>query len=658
MHDSPGLLINGRALFSERFGDGYAGRADPVAEKRFVFCAGNDLARRFAAGGRLVVGELGFGAGLSFLVTLALWREVAPPDAELDFVSVERFPLQPSELAAALAAFPELESEATALQERYPVPLPGRHRLDFESGRLRLTLIVDEAMTALRGLDTVVDAWFLDGFAPSRNPDMWRAELLREVARKSHPGTTFATYTAAAQVRRDLEAVGFAVEKRPGFAGKRERLLGALSPSASPARPTVTEPWFMRRRAAPARRAVIVVGGGLAGTAAASRLAARGYRVTLLERGATLAAECSANPAAVLYPYLTRDDNAAARLSRLGFQHTEATLRRLAALGFDPGWHPAGLADLAVDAADLATKRAAFAALGPPPAFARWIAEEEARSLTGWPAPLPGIWYPNGGWVEVPKLCAALIAEHADRITMRCNTEVLRIEQHDDLWCAFGDGDSAPLASAPTLVLANGSGAQRFAQTAYLPLVPNRGQLSGWRVASGLRASVSHTGYFVADGDRLWLGSTNVPGSTSLEISGREHRRNLDKLAAIHPALMPPDIEHLDGWCGVRATTADHLPLVGEVVDADTFAAQYAGMARGERACAPLSPPSLPGLYVLAGLGSRALACGLLAAELVAALVHAEPLPVDPGMYRAVHPSRFLIRGLKRARRGGANVTI
>ncbi|MGF1548082.1 MAG: bifunctional tRNA (5-methylaminomethyl-2-thiouridine)(34)-methyltransferase MnmD/FAD-dependent 5-carboxymethylaminomethyl-2-thiouridine(34) oxidoreductase MnmC [Thiotrichales bacterium] len=653
MNENARVVLRGQALYSERFDDTYASRGDPLAEKRYVFAAGNDLAARFAIAERFVIGELGFGAGLGFLAACALWRDTAPAGAWLDFISVEQFPLPAATLCEALAPFPELAELRDALLAAYPIPLRGWHRIELPRVRVRLILIVDEALAALRGLDQPVDAWFLDGFAPRKNPAMWRPELLRELARLAHPATTFATYTAAAQVRRDLEAAGFVTHKRPGFGAKRECLAGHYRGTTMTAQ--TEAPWFLRGAAPPTERSAIVIGAGLAGAACANRLAARGFAVTVLERGATLAAECSGNPAAVFYPYLTRDDNAAARLSRLGYQYTLQTLARLDNGGLSPGFHRTGLADLALNDAEFELKQQAFAPLAAPADFAHWLEAAAVAAHCGWAAPTPGLWYPDGGWIALPALCAALLREHPGRVALRCGHEVTAIAQHDGRWQAFTTDPSRPAATAACLVLANANAAARFPPTAYLPLTPNRGQLSGWRGEHRLTAALSHQAYCVSDDERLWFGSSHVPNATDLAPSTREQRRNLARLAALHPALAHQlsDRAALDAWVGLRATTADHLPLAGEIVDPAAFTTRYAGMARGERAREPLPPPTVPGLFVLSGLGSRALTGGLLAAELVAALANAEPLPVDRGVYRALHPSRFLLRALKRAPRAG-----
>ena len=254
------------ALRSEAFGDVYFSTAGGLAETRHVFLEGIGAPGCFAGRQRFVLGELGFGTGLNFLALWDLWRKSAPPAARLHVVSIEGYPLSTADMAAAHAAFSELASLAAELRDRLPPAVAGFHRLRLDGGRVALTLLYGPVHGMLENLAGRVDAWFLDGFAPARNPEMWTPEIFRRIARLSAPGARLATFSAAGAVRRGLAEAGFAVEKRPGFGSKREclaaRFTGPMAPDEAP-------PWF----AAPAPLApgtrVAVVGTGIAGRAAA-----------------------------------------------------------------------------------------------------------------------------------------------------------------------------------------------------------------------------------------------------------------------------------------------------------------------------------------------------------------------------------------------------
>ncbi len=214
--------------FCTRFGDVYFSCDSGLEETRHVFLRGNRLPERFAAlsaGQSFTIGETGFGTGLNFLCAWQLFEQLAPPDAELDFVSVEKFPLQTEELRAALALWPELHAYATSLLAQWPQITPGWNQWSFAGGRMRLVLAYCDVLQALPEF-AAANAWFLDGFSPARNPEMWAQPVLDAIAHASHPGATLATYTSAGWVRRGLQQAGFSVEKAEGFGRKREMLRG------------------------------------------------------------------------------------------------------------------------------------------------------------------------------------------------------------------------------------------------------------------------------------------------------------------------------------------------------------------------------------------------------------------------------------------------
>ncbi|MBI1392731.1 MAG: tRNA (5-methylaminomethyl-2-thiouridine)(34)-methyltransferase MnmD [Alphaproteobacteria bacterium] len=207
---------------SADFGDIYFA-ADGLAESRHVFIGGSRIAERIAAGGDIVIAETGFGSGLNFLAAWDAWLSRDMGNCgRLTFVSCEFRPMRKDDLARSHATFPEISALSARLVDAYPALVAGPHDIDLDEG-VRLRLIFDEA-AAFRFETFTADAWFLDGFAPSRNPEMWRCELLAAVAARSRPGTRAATFTVAGAVRRGLQCVGFDVEKRPGFGQKREML--------------------------------------------------------------------------------------------------------------------------------------------------------------------------------------------------------------------------------------------------------------------------------------------------------------------------------------------------------------------------------------------------------------------------------------------------
>jgi tRNA 5-methylaminomethyl-2-thiouridine biosynthesis bifunctional protein len=596
--------------FSRRFGDVYFSRDSGLGETRHVFLDGNRLTERWMrlpGGARFTIGETGFGTGLNFCAAWELWTLAAPTDAILHYVSVERFPLVPAELARALGAWPELSAFAEELSAQYTDLAPGWHRFHFASGRVMLTLAVGDAAERLAELAGRCDAWFLDGFAPAKNPEMWSDAVLRAIAGHSFSGATFATYTAAGAVRRGLEAAGFRVEKRAGFGRKREMLAGALAVRAPARAPAVRE-----------RRAV-VIGGGLAGAASAWSLARRGWQITLLERRATLAEEASGNPQGVLYARLAARPSALGDLVLSGFQYSLRLLNAMLPQGEDT-WRACGVLQLALDAKTAVRQEAAITA-GLPASVARLVERAEASAIAGVPLPAGGLFFPGAGWVHPPALVRALAA-HAG-IEVRTGVEVRSLERAPNgEWRIVADG--AVLARTPVVVVAASVDAGRFAPTHGLPLHAVRGQLSllpatepSRKLAAVVCGEASIT---PARHGRHTLGATFVHDFDDLAVHASEHRANLAGLAAMAPALAQAlgaeglDPETLAGRAAVRCTSPDRLSIAGTVVD---------------------------GLCVNTAHGSRGLISPPLCAEVIAARLEDEPAPVSADLLAALDPGRF-----------------
>lgn len=597
---------------SRRFGDVYFSRESGLGETRHVFLEGNRLPERWARlarGARFAIGETGFGTGLNFCAAWALWTRAAPADAILHFVSVERYPLAPADLARALGAWPELAPQAEALIAQYGALAPGWHRFHFDSGRVMLTLAVGDAAERLGELAGRCDAWFLDGFAPARNPEMWSEAVLAALAAHSFAGATFATYTCAGAVRRGLAAAGFGVEKRAGFGRKREMLAGALAAPA-PARP-----------AAAGGRSAVVIGGGLAGAASAWSLAQRGWRVTLLERHAALAQEASGNPQGVLYARLAARASALGELVLAGYQHSLRLLGQLLPEGED-AWRACGVLQLALDA-KTAARHAAVVAAGLPEAIARPVDRAEASAIAGVALPAGGLFFPGAGWVHPPALVAALAAHPA--IEVRTGVAVRALEQAPNgEWRILADG--SVLARTPVVVVATSVETARFAQTRALPLHAVRGQLTLVPATDASRtlASVVCGEASIAPARRgvHTLGATFVHDFDDLAVRESEHRSNLADLAAMAPALAAAlDAARLDpaglaGRAAVRCTSPDRLSIAGAM-------------------------PGREGLGVNTAHGSRGLIGPPLCAEVVAARLDAEPAPVSAALLAALDPGRF-----------------
>jgi tRNA 5-methylaminomethyl-2-thiouridine biosynthesis bifunctional protein len=630
---------------SRQFGDVYFSRDDGLGETRHVFLAGNDLPARFAAlpaGARLVIGETGFGTGLNFLCAWQLFDQLAPADACLHFVSVEKYPLTAADLQRALALWPELAPWSGQLLEQYRAIHPGFLRLVLDGGRVVLTLLIGDALQMLPQLDARIDVWFLDGFAPDKNPQMWTPPLFQELARLSAPGASLATFTSKGTVRRDLIEAGFAMRRAPGYGKKWEILCGRFEGHA----PAAEKPWHARPPR-PDARAALVIGAGLAGCATAASLAARGWQVTLLERHEAVAQEASGNPQGVLYLKLSAHGTALSQLVLAGFGHTRRLLQHLQQ-GHD--WAACGVLQLAFDAPEAA--RQAKLAEAFPADLLHSLTREQAEARAGVALPAGGLFYPNAGWVHPPALCRQL-ASHP-RIRLLTHSEALELRRVDGHWQAL-DGERL-LAEAPVAILAGAAEVRRFA--AELPLKRIRGQIS--RLPQTTRSAelacvVCAEGYVAPPrGGEHTLGASFDFHSQDCAPTAAEHAGNLELLREISADLAERldadrlDPAQLEGRAAFRCTSPDYLPIVGPLADPAAFAETYAVLGKDARQVPDSPCPWRDGLYVNSGHGSRGLITAPLCGELLAAWLNDEPLPLPRAVAEACHPNRFLLRKLIR----------
>ncbi|WP_107310825.1 bifunctional tRNA (5-methylaminomethyl-2-thiouridine)(34)-methyltransferase MnmD/FAD-dependent 5-carboxymethylaminomethyl-2-thiouridine(34) oxidoreductase MnmC [Burkholderia metallica] len=636
-------------LVSPQYGDIYHNVAGALAQANYVFVAGNGLPARWQGRRTFTIVETGFGVGASFLATWAAWRDDPARCERLHFVSVEKHPFSRDDLRRALShivANTTISADAEMLADAWPTLVPGVHRLEFDEGRVVLTLAFGDALALLPKLVARADAFYLDGFAPAKNPELWSPDVFRALARIAAERATFATYSSAGAVKQALTDAGFTYRKRDGFAGKFAMLVGEYAPR-----------WRTRRHEPPsalpvAERRAIVIGAGLAGCAVVERLAARGWAVTLIERHDRIASDASGNPAGVFHPLMTRDDNIASRLTRSGFLHALTRWRALERAGHAFARSTHGMIHLAESADDFARMRDAFDAFGAPSDYVSLLDADAARAHLNLPVAQGGLLFPHGGAVWPAGLCAAQCASAGERVRLLASTTVARLERRGDAWHALDDAGRT-LADAPVVVLANAGDAARLAGLQHVSLQAVRGQLTLLPpgITAPLPCPAIGDGYAVPlDDGTLLIGATFEPDDVDPALRAAGHRENIDRVRHLLPGLLRdlPDPDTLEGRVAFRWVVGDRLPLIGPLAD-------EAGAIANARALSGAQArelPRVPGLYGAFGFGSRGLVWAALGAELIASQLEGEPWPLERELADAVDPARFLIRAL-RARRVG-----
>lgn len=645
------VWMDGDQPFSSRFDDVYFSRESGLDETRHVFLTHNRLSERWSslgAGEHFCIAETGFGTGLNFLAAWQLWETCAPPDTFLHFVSTEKYPLSRPDLQRALAIWPELDGLSAELLTQYQDLTPGWQHFSFAGGRITLTLLIGDLFDTLPQLDAAVDAWFLDGFAPARNPDMWQPALYQRMAELSRPGATVATFTSVGDVRRGLIAAGFAMQKVKGFGRKREMLCGQLEHIAEQ---RWQAPWYARPKPAEERSAVIV-GAGLAGCSTAHALARRGWQITVIERLPEVAGAASGNPQGILYCKLSPHHPPLSRFIQSSYQYSLRLLQR----ELQPGegrWQPCGVLQLGSDEKEQ-TRQLGLANQGYPHSFLYAVDATQASALAGVEVHHPGLFFPNGGWVSPPALCRRLL-DHPN-IQVHTATAVAELRRDNDQWHILDDSGNC-LLSSRTVILSGAHETARFEQTRHLTLKPIRGQITHLpadTLSSQLKTVLCADGYVSpARQGEHHLGASFRFDRLDQDPSDEENQHNLQLLQDLSPELhqhfstTPPQGARV----GLRCTAPDYLPLLGPVLEPDHFLAQYAVLGKDASQQPAGPPPWQQGLYVNTAHGSRGLISAPLSGELIAAWLNDEPLPLPRDLSEAVHPSRFLLRQLVRGSR-------
>jgi len=662
---------------ADHFDDVYFSNDSGIDETQHVFVAGNDLAERWQQwpNPTFVIAETGFGTGLNFLVAMRCFNEfrAANPDHPLKrlyFITTEKFPLPQQDMQRALEAFPALKDEAQALASLYPMGLEGCHRLHFDNHSTTLDLWIGDVHDLLpqwhSPVNGLIDAWFLDGFAPSKNPDMWTDALFSQMARLSKTGTTFGTFTAAGIVKRGLAGVGFTVKKRNGFGRKRDMLTGVFDQDNENVQHKLRLPAGPYYRYAndslDKTSKVAVVGSGLAAATACLALVKRGINTTLYFNGDTLASGASGNPQGGFYPQLHSEASIASRIQAHSFlyarQAYDHTIEHVKACGLADVAHDfCGVIQLSFNDKVAERQNKLAAADVWPEALIKPVDSKEVSDIANLPLPYSGLYIGLGGWLSPPQLVTAMIEEalQSGKLTLKPNHTYVSHEpvettkQRVQIRFNLDSAESEEVITADHLILALGAGAVNASDFDSLSLRPVRGQVEAIPTQmpiEQLNTVLCHKGYMtpVFEG-RHALGSTYVKNDLSTDVRSAETETNL---ATHEQALANTDIvqalQH-DGKAraATRLGSPDHQPVVGALHNFDSLKEHYTMLGVGK----PLtSAPVLPSSVVstLTCLGSRGLTTAPLMAEVLVSSLCKEPLPLSNDLLNAVNTSRFMTR--------------
>ena len=532
--------------------------------------------------------EIGFGVGINFLATCEEWLNESKSKKPLQYIAFDKALFSLKQFEKAIGHYPNLKNFSNEYIKEYPYNIAGTQRISLFENRISLTLILDDIQTSLSYFNNAsdIDAWYLDGFSPDKNPDMWSKEIFRQIYRSSHNDSTFSTYASARLVKDNIENSDLTYKIAEGFANKRHMLKGTVKTNK-------TKELIKQKK-------VAIIGSGIAGSTLAYTLAERGHKVDLYEQDEEICSRASGNDLLITYPRLSAFDSPYARFCIHSFLFASSFYDRLKTIA----WNRCGVLLLNHDDSSLKRQTSLLNARSDDKLFEA-LSCEEASKKANLKLNNGGMFFKKGGFIEPKILCQSLLTHKNiyqilstkiekldfDGINHKIVTNGKVIEYEEVCLCAGH--------TSKELIDLDG-------------LSSKRGQISYVDSSNdfeNLKFPICGSGYFSPK-----VNGTHIVGSSYSDIKNgdideEEHKSNMEKLKTIHSF----DVNIVNGKVGFRAVTKDRMPLVGVK----------------------------KGIYVNTGHGSRGSTSSPLCAEIIADLIDEKPLPVDDGIANALDLNRF-----------------
>jgi tRNA 5-methylaminomethyl-2-thiouridine biosynthesis bifunctional protein len=647
---------------STDFDDVYFSKASGLEETQYVFLEQNQLAQRWQASqpDHFTIAETGFGTGLNFLCAWDLWLKHSQSHQHLHFVTVEKFPISKDNLATALSHWPELKELADILIEHYPPLVDGWHVIHLPNpnqtdngeaigGQIVLHLYLGDIHEWLPKIEAKVDAWFLDGFAPAKNPEMWSDRLFLQMARLTPVNGTVATFTAAGLVKRGLKAAGFDVKKAKGFGRKRDMLIASQQFINGPQPPfwVNNKPWLEHHSETPLNKTAAVIGAGISGCSTAYSLAKRGWKVTLIEQD-EIASGASGNAQGVLYAKLAAEMNLHSQFYLAGYLFSLQQLKQT--LPDKKSWDNCGVLQLATNEKE-EKRQQTFINRFPMEEVLQWVDAKRASKISGVNLDYSGLFFKDGAWVYPTEWCKQL-ASHTN-INVLEKTNVASIQQlKDKSWqldIKNGPENSERL-NTNILIVCNADQAKTFNGLEFLPTKPVAGQVTQLKQQTVSLKTVLCGDHYVTPTheSNLNFGASYRIKSDNTDVLSEENESNIQNLTNSFPHIAEQlDLEQeIKGRASVRCTSPDYTPIVGAVCEQEAFLKDFVELKKNRKWKFQKSADYLAGLYVNVGHGSRGMSSAPLCGELIAASICGEPLPMPKAQADMLSPNRCLINKL------------
>ena len=647
---------------SGHYPDTYFSQGNPLEEKDYVFLQKNDLQNRFQKleTSQFTITETGFGTGLNFLLTAAQWEKNTqnrPQQPHLNYISIEKHPLNLKDLQNVHQQWPSLSNWSKRLQSQYPPLLPATHRLNFTKSRITLTLIFADIQDALNQLQSdpnlKTNAWYLDGFSPSSNPDMWQDNLYKTMAQTSAPNATLATYTCAGFIRRGLKAAGFIVSKTKGHGKKRDMTIGHLS--TQPTKKKSKTPYFQTQTTTTIPKTAVVIGAGLAGSAIAHTLANQNIHVTVIERNQP-AQGGSGNHMGIFEPLLSKDHNIPSQFQLDAFLTAKKHLQNLASQNIC-SYIDTGVTQIHINNKEYLQQQKIQKNLNWPQSFFTVLNSEKTQKQLKLQTLQGTTHFHQAGCINPPSLVNAHL--HHPNITLLTQQKVIQIKHKNNQWLAI-DQHAKTIATADTLIIASANDALAFKQTSALNLHPIKGQttlIKETTASKNLIRTALNFGQYITPAHQGYhtLGATfdptKYPAPSNPQPTQKDHLSNIKKLKEkcpdIYNALnINPNDTH-QGRASYRCATPDRMPLIGPMPNLTAYQNLYHDHYKGKHHALYPQPQYIPNLYLTLGHGSRGIVSTIFAAHYLTALITQKPFITSQQIKNAIHPARQLMKKLK-----------
>ena len=642
---------------SDKFDDVYFSNQDGLAETHYVFLEGNQLWERWVnyQEAHFVIAETGFGTGLNFFAVTTLFREFRQkyPDSPLKrlyFISFEKYPLPLDALQQAHLAYPQFSRLAQHLQQHWLNPIQGCYRFHFDETTLDLWFgDVAENLPQLGDyMNSKIDAWFLDGFAPSKNPDMWNEQLYQQIFRFTKPQGTLATFTAASAVRKGLENAGFNINKRKGFGKKRECLSGQKTQEKPTALYT---PWFHSQPANLNKQDIAIIGGGIASLCTAISLVKRRAKITIYCEDEQTALNASGNKQGAFYPQLSDDNERNIRFYIHAFAYGHQFLQWAIQQQIEFEHEFCGVTLCAYNE-KAESKLNKIAELNLPSDLYQSLNQTELSEKVGLPLPFGGGFIPQGAWLAPRQLVQHAFAFlEKQGVQIKTSQKVTALSQTENSWQITTTENET--FCHEVVVLANGHKLTEFEQTQKLPLYPVRGQVSQIPTSENLlklKTVLCYDGYLTPVDQAKTshcIGASHVRDNATREFSQTEQQENQQKIQQNILKEWTKEVDTSGNFAriGVRCSVRDLTPMMGAVPHFSAQQTQYQNLFNLRRRKQPIEQAeNYPNLYLIGALGSRGLTSAPFLGETLASLIYDEPLPMSEDLIHNLMPNRSWVR--------------